>query len=181
LHQTEPRRRCIAKPPVQLATLGAVVLIASAIHFGVTGIAIALILGLVALVVIDAIIASHARPRASRTPAIRADADPLRAIRPIAARAGDGVWLGAGEDEQRKCARPDRAVLLLGPPRSGKTSDVITPAVLAHAGPTIVTSTQPDVTRATARARARDGRVRMFDATGASSPPAGSGNCGGRR
>ena len=64
-HQTEPRRRWIARPPVQLAALGVVVLIASAIHFGATGIAIALILVLVALVVIDAIIASHARPRAA--------------------------------------------------------------------------------------------------------------------
>ena len=172
-HQTGPRRRWIAKPPVQLAALGAVGLIVSAIHFGVTGIAIALILGLVALVVIDAIITSRARPRAPRAPAIPADGDPLRAIRALAARAGGGVWLGAGEDGQWKFARPERAVLLLGPPRSGKTSGVIIPAVLAHAGPAIVTSTKPDVARATARARARDGRVWMFDPTGASRPPAG--------
>jgi type IV secretory pathway TraG/TraD family ATPase VirD4 len=172
-HQTEPRRRWIARPPVQLASMGAVVLIASAIHFGMTGVAIALILGLVALVVIDAIITSRARPRAPRAPAIPADADPLRAIHALAARAGGGVWLGAGEDGQWKFARPERAVLLLGPPRSGKTSGVIIPAVLAHAGPAIVTSTKPDVARATARARARDGRVWMFDPTGASSPPAG--------
>ncbi len=128
---------------------------------------------LLALVVIDAIIASRARPRAPRTPAIPADADPLRAIRTLAARAGGGVWLGAGEDGQWRFARPERAVLLLGPPRSGKTSGVIIPAVLAHAGPAVVTSTKPDVARATARARARDGRVWVFDPTGASSPPAG--------
>ena len=97
----------------------------------------------------------------------------MRAIRALAARAGGGVWLGAGEDGQWRFARPERAVLLLGPPRSGKTSGVIIPAVLAHAGPAIVTSTKPDVARATARARARDGRVWMFDPTGASSPPAG--------
>jgi type IV secretion system protein VirD4 len=172
-HQTEPRRRWIAKPPVQLATLGLVIMIASAIHFGATGVAIALILVILALVVIDAIITSRARPRKPRAPAILADADPLRAIRALAARAGGGVWLGAGEDGQWKFARPERAVLLLGPPRSGKTSGVIIPAVLAHAGPAIVTSTKPDVARATARARARDGRVWMFDPTGASSPPAG--------
>ena len=153
-HQTEPRRRWIAKPPVQVAALGVVILIASAIHFGAhrrrdradprarsT------------VVVIDATIASHARPRKPRAPAIPADADPLGAIRTLAARAGGGVWLGAGEDGQWRFARPERAVLLLGPPRSGKTSGVIIPAVLAHAGPAIATSTKPDVARATARAQ----------------------------
>ncbi len=128
---------------------------------------------LVMLVVVDAIIASHARPRAPRRPAIPGDRDPLHAIRTLAGRAGGGVWLGAGDDGEWRFARPERAVLLLGPPRSGKTSGVIIPAVLAHAGPAIVTSTKPDVARATAPARARDGRVWMFDPTGASSPPAG--------
>jgi type IV secretion system protein VirD4 len=172
-HQIEPRRRWIARPPILVAALSVVILIASAIHFGLTGVAIVLILGLVALVVIDAIIASHARPRPPRRPAIPADADPLRAVRTLAAHADGGVWLGAGDDGQWRFARPERAVLLLGPPRSGKTSGVIIPAVLAHAGPTVVTSTKPDVARATARPRARDGRVWMFDPTGASSPPAG--------
>ena len=172
-HQTEPRRRWIAKPPVQVAALGVVILIASAIHFGAPSVAIALILVLLTVVVIDATIASHARPRKPRAPAIPADADPLGAIRTLAAHAGGGVWLGAGEDGQWRFAQPERAVLLLGPPRSGKTSGVIIPAVLAHQGPAIATSTKPDVARATARTRARDGRVWMFDPTGASSPPAG--------
>ncbi len=173
-HQTEGRRRWIAKPPVQVAALGAVFLIVSAIHFGATGVAIALILVIVMVVVIDTLIArAHAHPRAARTPAIPAGQDPLRAVRTLAGRAGGGVWLGAGDDGEWQFARPERAVLLLGPPRSGKTSGVIIPAVLAHAGPAIVTSTKPDVARATARARARDGRVWMFDPTGASSLPAG--------
>lgn len=64
-------------------------------------------------------------------------------------------------------------MLLLGPPRSGKTSGVIIPAVLAHTGPAVVTSTKPDVARATARVKADDGRVWIFDPTGASRPPAG--------
>jgi len=172
-HQTGPRRRWIAKPPVLLAALGAGILIASSIHFGLTNIAIALILMIVVVVVIDAILASHARPRAPRTPAIPAGADPLRAIRTLAGRAGGGVWLGAGDDGEWRFARPERAVLLLGPPRSGKTSGVIIPAVLAHEGPAIVTSTKPDVARATAQARARDGRVWLFDPTGARRTPAG--------
>jgi hypothetical protein len=103
-HQTEPRRRWIAKSPVQLATLGVVIMIASAIHFGATGVAIALILAVLAVVVIDAIITSRARPRKPRAPAILADADPLRAVPALAARAGGGVWLGAGEDGQWKFA-----------------------------------------------------------------------------
>ena len=90
-HQTEPRRRWIARPPVLLLALAVGMLVASAIHYGFTGIAIALILVLLAIVVIDAIIASHARPRKPRAPSIPADADPLRAIRALAARAGGGV------------------------------------------------------------------------------------------
>ena len=172
-HQTGPRRRWIAKPRVLLAALGAGMLIASSIHFGFTNIAIALIFVILAVVVIDAILASHARPRAPRTPVIPAGADPLRAIRTLAARAGGGVWLGAGDDGEWRFARPERAVLLLGPPRSGKTSGVIIPTVLAHEGPAIVTSTKPDVARATAQARARDGRVWLFDPTGARRTPAG--------
>jgi len=50
---------------------------------------------------------------------------------------------------------------------------VIIPSVLAHSGPAIVTSTKPDVARATARVRADEGRVWIFDPTGASRPPAG--------
>jgi hypothetical protein len=176
-HQTKPRRRWIARPPVLLAALGVVTLIVSAIHYGVTEIAVALILGLVALVVIDAVLASRARPRSARTPSVPAGGDPLRAIRTLAEGAGGGAWLGAGGDLRWRFARPERAVLLLGPPRSGKTSGVIIPAVLAHAGPVIVTSTKPDVARASVRARARDGRVWMFDPTGASSPPAGRQQC----
>jgi type IV secretory pathway TraG/TraD family ATPase VirD4 len=59
-------------------------------------------------------------------------------------------------------------VLLLGPPRSGKTSGVIIPGLLSHTGPVVCTSTKPDVARATARARSRLGRVWVFDPTGAS-------------
>jgi type IV secretory pathway TraG/TraD family ATPase VirD4 len=157
---------------VLVAAMGAVGLIVSAIHFGVTVIAVALIIVLVMVVVIDAVLASRARPRAPRRPATPGGQDPLRAIRTLAARAGGGVWLGAGDDGEWRFARPERAALLVGPPRSGKTSGVIIPAVLAHVGPTIVTSTKPDVARATARARAHDGRVWMFDPTGASEPPA---------
>jgi hypothetical protein len=103
-HQTEPRRRWIARPPVLVAALGAVGLIVSAIHFGVTVIAVALIVALVMVVVIDAVLASRARPRGPRRPATPGGQDPLRAIRTLAARAGGGVWLGAGDDGEWRFA-----------------------------------------------------------------------------
>ena len=137
--------------------------------------AVVLILGLVVLVVTDAILASRARPRAPRQscdpggrgPVAR---DPRRSPRaPVA-----GVWLGAGDDGQWRFARPERAVLLLGPPRSGKTSGVIIPAVLAHAGPVIVTSTKPDVARATASSQgALTGGCGCLTRPAPSRPPAG--------
>jgi len=117
-HQTEPRRRWIARPAAQVFALSAVIMIASAIHYGSTSVAIALILVLLALGVIDAIITVRARPRAKRTAAIPAGEDPLRTIRTLATRAGGGVWLGAGEDGQWRFARAERAVLVLGPPRT---------------------------------------------------------------
>jgi len=130
--------------------VGMVGLIASAIHYGAPGVAIVLILVVVTVGVIDAIVASYARPRKPKSAAMPAGLKPLVAVRMLAASAGGGVWLGAGEDGQWRFARPERAVLLLGPPRSGKTSSVIIPSVLAHSGPAIVTSTKPDVARATA-------------------------------
>lgn len=57
-------------------------------------------------------------------------------------------------------------MLLLGPPRGGKTSGVIIPALIAHVGPAVSTSTKSDVARATRPARSRSGRTWVFDPTG---------------
>ncbi len=57
-------------------------------------------------------------------------------------------------------------MLLLGPPRAGKTSGVIIPALIAHVGPAVSTSTKSDVARATRPARSRSGRTWVFDPTG---------------
>ncbi len=63
-------------------------------------------------------------------------------------------------------ADPEHAVLVLGPPRSGKTSGVVIPSLLACPGACVSTSTKPDVLHATlARAR-RPGEVWLFDPTG---------------
>lgn len=81
---------------------------------------------------------------------------------------GAGIYLGVDARGQMRRGRPERAVLVLGPPRSGKTSGVIIPSLLAHRGAAVSTSTKPDVMAATAATRARDGRVWEFDPTGAS-------------
>jgi type IV secretory pathway TraG/TraD family ATPase VirD4 len=65
-------------------------------------------------------------------------------------------------------------VLVIGPPRSGKTSGVIVPNVLSWIGPCVVTSTRRDVLDACSAVRASRGTVWCFDPIGsvASSMPA---------
>jgi type IV secretory pathway TraG/TraD family ATPase VirD4 len=56
--------------------------------------------------------------------------------------------------------------MVLGPPRSGKTTSLIIPNVLASNGPVVSTSTKPDVLDATVAARSSLGRCLLFDPTG---------------
>ncbi len=56
--------------------------------------------------------------------------------------------------------------MVLGPPRSGKTTSLIIPNVLAANGAVVSTSTKPDVLDATAAARSAIGRTWLFDPTG---------------
>jgi type IV secretory pathway TraG/TraD family ATPase VirD4 len=99
--------------------------------------------------------------------------DPLREVREAGWRAGGGVYLGRARSGEPRFGRAERATLLLGPPRSGKTSGVIIPALLAHTGPVVSTSTKAEVARATRRVRGLGGRVWVFDPTGAGQPGAG--------
>jgi type IV secretion system protein VirD4 len=92
--------------------------------------------------------------------------DPITAVHAESARLGGGAYLGADGRGGWRLAGPEGAVLILGPPRSGKTSGVLIPAVLAHTGPVVSASTKPDVLRATIAARSRVGRVWQFDPTG---------------
>lgn len=78
----------------------------------------------------------------------------------------DGRW-------EWVCAPPQQAAMVLGPPRSGKTTAVVIPAVLAASGPVLSTSTKPDVLAATASARARRGRCWLFDPSGSVAAPPG--------
>jgi type IV secretory pathway TraG/TraD family ATPase VirD4 len=64
-------------------------------------------------------------------------------------------------------------VLVFGAPRSGKTSGVVIPSVLACPGALVSTSTKTDVRDATFRARARIGKAWAFDPTGEADIPPG--------
>jgi type IV secretion system protein VirD4 len=74
--------------------------------------------------------------------------------------------------------RPDRHLLVIGPPRSGKTSSVIIPAVLCAPGPVVTTSTQLDVFQATALSRSLGvspaNRLWVYDPTGTEETPPGA-------
>jgi type IV secretory pathway TraG/TraD family ATPase VirD4 len=100
--------------------------------------------------------------------------DPLGAVLAEAAK-HDGVYLGVDDEGVWWRSRPERAVLLLGPPRSGKTSSVIIPALIAHPGPAVSTSTKADVLAATSNARSRLGTVWHFDPTGTQPAPGARG------
>jgi type IV secretory pathway TraG/TraD family ATPase VirD4 len=77
-----------------------------------------------------------------------------------------GVYLGINSKGSQKRSRSERAVLVIGPPRSGKTSSVIVPTLRTHDGPVISTSTKPDVLHAAVAERSAAGRVWQFDPTG---------------
>ena len=70
-------------------------------------------------------------------------------------------------------AGPEQSVLVLGPPRSGKTSSLVVPNVLTAWGPVVSTSTKPDVMAATVAGRWRRGRCWLYDPSGTVALPEG--------
>ena len=88
----------------------------------------------------------------------------VRAILDASAHAGHGVYLGHQRDGW--CfVKPEQSVMILGPPRSGKTSSLIIPNIMASNGPVVSTSTKSDVLDATVGARSRLGTCYVFDPT----------------
>jgi type IV secretory pathway TraG/TraD family ATPase VirD4 len=81
----------------------------------------------------------------------------------IGATAAGLVWAG-----------PQQAALVLGPPRSGKTSCLVVPNVLASPGPVVATSTKLDVLSATLASRLELGRCWLMDPTGTVPAPPGA-------
>jgi type IV secretion system protein VirD4 len=108
-----------------------------------------------------------------RSPATRiadqlaASTDPGQAVREHSCQLGGGAFLGFRPGGGWVTADPEHAVMVLGPPRSGKTSSIVIPAMLAAPGAAVSTATKPDVLDATWRARAQIGQVWLFDPTGA--------------
>lgn len=93
------------------------------------------------------------------------------ARRPGGAHAS-GIYLGSGRLGP-VVSRPEQCCLVLGPPRSGKTSCVVVPNVLSASGGVLVASTKGDVLAATAPARAARGRCAVFDPSGRTQPADG--------
>lgn len=85
---------------------------------------------------------------------------------------GARLYLGSGRHGPA-WARPEQSVLVLGPPRSGKTSALVVPSVLGAPGAVLSTSTKPDVLSATAEARRRRGPCLLFDPSGTVATPMG--------
>ena len=99
----------------------------------------------------------------SATPSQALSAD-FRDVLDASADAGHGAYLG--HSERGWCfVRPEQSVMILGPPRSGKTSSLIIPNVMASNGPVVSTSTKPDVLDATVNARSQLGECLLFDPT----------------
>lgn len=96
----------------------------------------------------------------------------LATIRATVGAAHAGVYLGAGSLGPA-WAGTEQAVLVLGPPRSGKTSSIVVPTVLGAPGAVVSTSTKPDVLRATAPARGTVGPCLLYDPSGTVDTPRG--------
>jgi type IV secretory pathway TraG/TraD family ATPase VirD4 len=104
--------------------------------------------------------------------------DLLTAVLAQAARRG--AYIGVDSIGRWRHAPAEQALLVLGRPRSGKTSGVIVPLLLTHNGSVVSTSTKPDVHGATGGVRGRLGRVwcSTRPAPGISQTRS---DCGGRR
>jgi type IV secretory pathway TraG/TraD family ATPase VirD4 len=76
---------------------------------------------------------------------------------------GDSLPKGGSRVITPVYAGAENAVLVIGPPRSGKTSTVVIPTVLDAPAAIVSTSTKPDVLNYTAAHRGRLGRCFLFD------------------
>ncbi len=68
-------------------------------------------------------------------------------------------------------SKPEDAILVLGPPRSGKTSSIIVPTLLLANGPIVATSTKTEIIELTWQKRAKSGKCVVFDPTGTVTTP----------
>ena len=87
------------------------------------------------------------------------------ALREVHRAAQHSIYLGNGRSGW-VWAGPQSSTLVLGPPRSGKTSSLVIPNILLSDGPVVSTSTKSDVMDATARARSANGWAFLYDPSG---------------
>lgn len=93
--------------------------------------------------------------------------------RPVWPAGFAGAYLGMGARDPIFTGH-EHSALVIGPPRSGKTTSVVVPALALWPGPAVVTSTKPDVLDVTAAHRARGGRVWVWDPTASVTIPQGA-------
>ena len=84
-----------------------------------------------------------------------------------------GIYLGMGARDP-VFSGYEHASLVIGPPRSGKTTSVVIPALALWPGPAVVTSTKPDILTATTAHRSKGGQVWVWDPTGTVPVPEGA-------
>ena len=96
--------------------------------------------------------------------------DPNPPRRPVPPGWWPGLYLGAGRTGP-VFAGPEHHALILGPPRSGKTSRLAVPNLRVHPGPAVVTSTKTDIAAATHPWRTALGTCWLWDPTGTIQPP----------
>ena len=73
-----------------------------------------------------------------------------------------GIFLGESSNGVI-FAPPQHGVLVLGPPRSGKTTSIVLPNLFAANGSVLAISTKTDLIDSTLRARSRLGQVLLFN------------------
>lgn len=109
---------------------------------------------------------AHGQPLSDLGRRIAAVRTAMEALNAASRAAGSAIYLGEGARGWAWAGR-ERPTLVLGPTRSGKTTCVIIPNVLAAPGAVVSTSTKPDVMETTANARAQLGCPLLYDPTGA--------------
>src|SRR5271167_810422 len=125
----------------------------------------------------DFLVPQHKHRVVERESHTHVDADDSRPISTAALHrihrvASHGIYVGVGS-RGWMWAGPQCSTLVLGPPRSGKTSSLVIPNILLTDGPVVSTSTKPDVMRATARARSCEGWAFLYDPSGEIECPPG--------
>jgi type IV secretory pathway TraG/TraD family ATPase VirD4 len=95
------------------------------------------------------------------------ESDPIStaALREVHRSARHSIYVGNGSSGW-KWSGAQSSTLVLGPPRSGKTSSLVIPNILLSDGPVVSTSTKPDVMQSTALSRSRDGWAFLYDPSG---------------